>query len=147
MADVEVEEVQTRRRALDSGKELAPGLEDPQDAALDVDLAVSLVELTESNDAGRQPGYVVHPGQRAVLPIAAGEDDHAAALDLHLGAVSKVDGPPDAGIELGEDALGAGHVVRRTGVQDPPLGILFTAWPKLGEDFSFLEVDAVLLGW
>jgi len=116
-------------------------VEDAQDAAVDVDMAARLVKLADAEDARLQSGNIVHPGERAVLPVLAGEDDGSPALDVGDGAVAELDGAVDLSVELGKDLLGTCHVVRGSGVEHPSPAILLLPRTEVGENLLLVDVD------
>jgi hypothetical protein len=58
-----------------------------------------------------------------VLSILAHDEDGAAALDLHNGAITEAHCSDNTGVEICEDLLDASHVVGGPCVEDPPLGV------------------------
>jgi hypothetical protein len=55
-----------------------------------------------------------------MLPVLASEEDSASAFDLGDSAVPELNSVVDLGFELGEEDLGADHVVCGHGVKYPP---------------------------
>jgi hypothetical protein len=60
-----------------------------------------------------------------VLTRLGGEDDRADALDLHTGGILKLDGASDIGVKLSEELPSTGHVMGGTGVEAPPVSLVF----------------------
>jgi hypothetical protein len=119
-------------------------VEDAQDAAVDVDMAVRLVKLADAKDAGLQSGNIVHLGEHAMLPVLAGEDDGSPTLDVGDGAVAELDGAVDLSVELDKNLLGTCHVVRGSGVEHPSPAILLLPRTEVGENLLLVDVDGAV---
>jgi hypothetical protein len=89
---------------------------DAQNATVNVDTTARLIQLANADLQSRD---VIHPSERAVLTAIAGEDDRVAAFNPCDRAITELDGAIDLGVKLGEELLGAGHVVHRVRVEDP----------------------------
>jgi hypothetical protein len=139
--DHQIQVVEVRVVPSDLGEEDAVLVEDAQDAADDVDMAARLVKLADAEDARLQSGNIVHPGERVVLPVLAGEDDGSLALDVGDGAVAELDGAVDLSVELGKDLLETCHVVRGSGVEHPSPAILLLPRTEVGENLLLVDVD------
>jgi hypothetical protein len=61
-----------------------------------------------------------------VLTRLGGEDDGADALDLHVGAISKLDEASDIGVKLSEELPSTGHLMGGAGVEAPPVSLVAT---------------------
>ena len=61
--------------------------------------------------------------EQPVLAGLGGEDDGAAALDLHGGGVPELDEASNAGVKLGEE-LSTGHVMGGAGVEAPSISLV-----------------------
>jgi hypothetical protein len=92
---------------------------DVNQSRADEDLVAYFVKLLDAKDAHLELGDEVDPGECAVLPIPADEDDGAATLDAHHRFIAEVDRPADTGDELEEGAVGISHVVGGPGVDHP----------------------------
>jgi hypothetical protein len=77
-----------------------------------------------------------------VLTGLGGEDHGADALDLHAGAISKLDGASNAGVKLGEELPSTDHVMGGTGVEAPPVSLVITgAIAEEGVCLRLVEVE------
>ena len=86
------------------------------DAAIDEDLATTLVQLADADDARAMLRDVVDVHQRVMLSVLAPKDDSAAAMDLHLRAIAELHGACHATIQLRECLPRIGHVFTGTEV-------------------------------
>jgi hypothetical protein len=103
--DVELEVVEVRGFARHLGEQVTMLIIDPQHPTVDVDATPRLIELPEAHNVGLQPWIEVHSSECAMSTIIAGEDDGASSLDLGDGAIAKLDGATNLGVELSEDVL------------------------------------------
>ena len=94
--NVDVEHVRPAWAPRDLGEQAAFLIPDPHQAILHEHLVAAFVELADGDDVGGEARQEVDVGERLVLPVLAGEEDGAAALDLRYGAVAEPDGPVDA---------------------------------------------------
>jgi hypothetical protein len=59
------------------------------------------------------------------------EEDRAAALDLHDGAIAKLDRPSNPKVDLGERRSGTTHAIGGFGVKDPSPVVVVAVLPDL----------------
>jgi hypothetical protein len=83
-----------------------------------------LIELADTDDARRQAWDVVHPSERAVRDIFAGEKNASPTFDHRDGAITEFHRAGDMGVELDEDFPRPRHVVCGTCVKGPPIMVV-----------------------
>jgi hypothetical protein len=76
-----------------------------------------------------------------VSTIFVGEDDGGLALNLGDGAIAKLSGAANLGVELDEEVPRPGDVVGGTDVEDLATVVVLLRWTKIGKDLLFLDVD------
>jgi hypothetical protein len=76
-----------------------------------------------------------------VSTIFVGEDDGGLALNLGDGAIAKLSGAANLGVELDEEVPRPGNVVGGTDVEDLATVVVLLRWTKIGKDLLFLDVD------
>jgi hypothetical protein len=74
------------------GKKAMMAISNPHDSVLDLHTQTALIQLSQADDRVSQRRDVVDSGEQSVLTRLGGEDDGADALDLHAGAIPKLDG-------------------------------------------------------
>lgn len=145
-ADVELQLVEPIPSAGDPHEEFVASVVDGERAIVDLHSAAGLIKLAQADDVGLEPGYVIHPGQRAVLVVLAGEYDGGQSFNCHLRSVCESYFAANAGVELGEDFPNAGHVVRRASVHDSAVEITFTGRTQIRQDMLLVDGDHLLHG-
>jgi hypothetical protein len=76
--------------------------------------------------------------------VLAGEEDGTLALDPGDGAIAKLDGTTELGVDLTEDVPWPDHVVGGTGVEDPLAVVDLLHWSEISEDLLLHNVDDVV---
>jgi hypothetical protein len=111
----DVKHVQSPGATSNLGEKLHPLVTDPHEPAF--------IQLATADDIGGEARDVVGIVESLVRSVHAGEEDGAAAFDLHNGAVAEPHRADDAGVDIREGLLDASHVVGGPHVEDPLLGV------------------------
>jgi hypothetical protein len=129
---------------MDLGQQPHLLITDPHEAAFNVDLEPTLVELATIDDVDDEAKNVVSIEQCPMLPILAHEEDGSAPHDPHDRAIAKSHSVDDASVEIREDLLDTGHVVGGPYVKDPPLGVSFSHLLQHDVDLLFHQLNVPL---
>jgi hypothetical protein len=112
-----------------------------------MDLIPDLVQQPITDYIGGEARDKVDIIESTMFSILAGEEYCYVAFNLHDGTIAKPDSACHTGVKVIECFMCAGHVVRCTCVEDPPVWVVVSGRVEDGEDGLLHQLDGPHRSW